>query len=383
MKLTITAEKLKAALDVARIAASTRSQYSQITTFVLLEADGGLLTISGTDLESRSWHAVGAEIEESGGVALSPKAIDDFLGAVGGDDVVTLTAGPTHKTELVSGTTRVRMAGMDPEEFPVCPDFADASTDLTLGAADVAQLIASVAFAATGDDSRPALSGVLVRAAGGTLTMVAADGFRLAMRSMPFDGPDLNVIAAARHLTRAASVLARATSARLVVDQRASMLLIDSEAGSFAIRLIDGDFPDVNRIIPKDAPVVVTLARADLRRAANLIRNTMTEVTEKGKTFKTQMARLSVTADAIKVRATGTDGDREAETIIAATRERGDDLAITYNGAYFRDAVEAIDTDRVTLELVGPASPSIMRPAGERNGYLHVLMPMHDARVKS
>lgn len=384
MKLTVTAGKLKLALGVARIAASTRVQYTPVLQHVLLEADDGLLTLSGTDTEARSWHAVACEIAESGAVTISPKALADFLDAVADSALVTLTVDDKHKAELVAGGTRVRVAGLDPELFPVCPSFDEPLFDTTLAAEELSTLIASTVFAAAPADSRPVLAGVLLRAADHALTLVAADGHRLAYRSVPYDGPDLNVIAHARYLAKIGSEVRRATSARLLVDAHRSMLCIDSEAGSFAVRLIDGDFPDFTRIIPHETPIQITADRDDLLRAARLIRNVITEeVGEKGRTSKTQRAHLTVHGDAIEVRAIGTDGDQEAEATIPAERERGDDLSITFNGVYFRDAVEAIDSPRVTIELVGPSSPSIVRPTGPRNGHLQVVMPMFDARGQS
>jgi DNA polymerase-3 subunit beta len=384
MKLTILAGKLKVALGVAKIAASTRSTYGPIFEHILLDADGDLLTLSGTDAEARSWHAVSADINEAGAVALPPKALADFLDVISDGEPVVLTADDRHKAELVSGRTRVRIAGLDPELFPPCPDFGDPLADLTLGADELVGLIGSVAHAAvlTGD-SRPELAGILIRAKEHALTLCAADGYRLAYRSIPFDGPDLDVIAHARYLLRIAGELKRATSARLLVDANRSQLCIDSEAGSFAVRLIEGQYPDFNRIIPHETPIQVTADRDDLLRAARLIRNVVTEeVGEKGRTNKTQRARLTVRADEIEVRASGTDGDQEAEVVIPSERERGDDLTITFNGAYFRDAVEAIDSPRVTIELVDIGKPAIVRPAGARNGHLQVIMPMHIARSK-
>jgi hypothetical protein len=212
MKLTILAGKLKVALGVAKIAASTRSTYGPIFEHILLDADGDLLTLSGTDAEARSWHAVSADINEAGAVALPPKALADFLDVISDGEPVVLTADDRHKAELVSGRTRVRIAGLDPELFPPCPDFGDPLADLTLGADELVGLIGSVAHAAvlTGD-SRPELAGILIRAKEHALTLSAADGYRLAYRAVPFDGPDLDVITHARYLLRIAGELKRAT----------------------------------------------------------------------------------------------------------------------------------------------------------------------------
>lgn len=381
MRLTINPGPFQAALNVATTAVK-RSSTLPVLEHALLEADGETLTVSGTDLESRAWHTVACTVIEPGAVALPPKALANFLDNIIPTEPVTLTVGDTHKAELVSGVTRIRTAGFDAEEFPVRPDFSAPAFDYTLSAVDLSMLIRSTAFAAAPNDSRPALAGVLFRARDGVLQCVAADGYRLAMREIAAEGlPELDVIAQAKMLSKLAGHLDKATSARLVVDANRSMLLVDTEQGCWTVRVIDGQFPDFNRIVPRDTPIAVTVAKADLMRASKLIRNVVTEVDDdKGRRYTTSRARLSIRGDAIDMRATGTGGDQEADTTIEAVRERGDNLEIAFNGAYFRDAVEVIDAERITLEMTGPASPSVLHAAGPRNGHLQVVLPMSIAR---
>lgn len=382
MKLALLPEATKSALAVAQMALG-KSAWQPIVGHVLLEAsvDGGL-RVSGTDLEARAWHTIAAEVHEHGSVTLPPKALLDFLDATRPGEPFSLAVNDQHKAELVYAKTRVRIAGLDPEGFPPCPDFSDPETDLTVSADVLATLIQSVSHAVAPDGSRAVLAGILVRVRGGELTLVAADGHRLALRSVAVDAPDIEVIAQGRVLAKAVGVLSRATSARLLVDRRASMVCLDTEAGCLAVRLIEGQFPDFNRFIPRDPPIQVTVDRSDLLRAARLIRNVVTEeVNSDKRRSSTQRARLTVGADTLVVQASGTDGDQEAEIVLEAVRTRGDDLTIVFNGAYFRDAIEAIESPRVVLEMTGPASPAIVRPDGEPNGsHQHVLMPMHDAR---
>jgi DNA polymerase-3 subunit beta len=385
MKISVLPGALASALAVATSTIASRNPVNPIFGCVLLEAtpDGGLV-VSGTNLESRSSHTVQAEVIEAGAVALPPDALRAFLEAVPGSEAITLTVNAAHKAEMVSGKTRSRVAGHDPEQFPMPPSFDDPAVDVTIGAETLRLLVGSVGYAIAPDDSRPVLSGVLLRIKDGRLTAAAADGFRLATRSVEIeDAPDLDVIPHGKTLIRAAGMLDKAMSARLLVDANRSMLKIDTEAGVWSMKLIDDDFPDFWRIVPKNAPTVVTLDRSDLQRAMRLIRTVMEEVTEKGRTYRTVMARLTVTAESLDIQARGKDGDQEAEVSIAADLERGQGMAITFNGAYFRDAIEAIDADRITLELSGPASPALLKPRGEPRDHIHVCMPMHDARKSS
>lgn len=381
MRLTIEAQKLREALDVARGALTTRIAGWPILEHVLLEAADGHLTIHGTDREMHAWHVVSADVSESGGAALPPRQVVDFLDAVAPDASVTLSVNEQHKAELTSGKTRARVAGLDPEQYPVRPDFGAPIFDAVLPADILTTLIGSVAFAASPDDSRPVLAGVLVRSDGERVRMVAADGYRLALREAEVEAPELTAIVHGRALSKAAGTIAKAASVRLTVDRNRSAILLDTEVGCWTARLIDGDFPDFMRIIPRETPIVVTVDRTALLRATGLIRNiVMVEKDGKGRETRTTRAYLTVGADTLTVRARATDSDREGEAVLDAALERGDGLEIVFNGAYFRDAVEAISGPRVTIELTAQTMPAVIREAGPRNGHLQVVMPMHIAR---
>lgn len=384
MKIQISPGVFSAALAVAQSAVKAKSTHP-VLDHVLLEAADDRLTISGTDLESRAWHSVSCTVEEPGAVTLPPRALADFLEAIIPTEPVRLAADDRHKAELVSGRTRIRVAGLDAEQFPARQDFSDPAFDYTMAAGDLSALIRSTAFAATRDESRPVLAGVLFQTGSGKLRCVATDGYRLALREVHADGvPDLDVIAHAKMLLKLVGHLDKATSARLVVDANRSALLVDTEQGCWAVRLCDGQFPDFNRIIPREAPIAVTVLRDDLLRASRLIRGVTDESTDSsGRRVSTQIARLTVREDAIDVRAISTGGDQEADVTLEAERERGDDLQIGFNGGYFRDAIESVGAERITLEMTQPDAPSIVRAAGERSGHLNVLMPMHIARPAS
>lgn len=370
MQLTLSHGTFAAALAVAATAVKPRATLP-VLEHVLLEAADGRLTVSGTDLGSRAWQSIACGVQEAGAVTVPPKALNDFLDAIVPSEPITLTVDAKHKAELVSGRTRIRVAGLDPEQFPPAPAFDEPAFDYTLAASDLTALIRNTVFAAAKDDSRPVLAGILFQVRNGTLKLVAADGFRLALREIAAEGAmDLNVIAHARMLGKLVGHLGKATSARLMVDAGCSSLLVDTEQGSWAVRLIDGQFPDFNRIIPRDAPIAVTAARDDLVRATGLVLNV--EQTSGGYT-----TRLSVGTDGISIQAGTATSDQEVETHLEATLERGEPITIGFNTRYLRDAIESVDADQITIELTRPDAPSIVRADGPRNGHLNIVMPMH------
>ena len=375
MKLTITASALADALDVAESAAVRgKTAHFPWMAGVLLDArEGDRLTVSGTDLRVRAWRGVQANIEEAGAVVAPVKALSSFLEAVPADIVISVTADHAHKVTLKGAGITAKAAGWDWEEFPPQPDFNDPAADLTMAAPLMARLIGSVVHAAADNDSRPVLAGVLFRYRSGTLSLVAADGFRMAVRETEIDGSgeDFEVIVHAAKLAEVAKQLARATSVRLIVDSDGKSVMFDAESGCFTVATIDGQFPDVARIIPKPDAVTttVTVARADMLRAIELVRAVERDVRTK----------LHVTDNGLTVEASDSTNDHAVSADLAADHD-GEPQAITFQGTYVRDAVRALEGDRVTLEIVGKASPALVREAGERGSHSQLVMPMQAPR---
>jgi DNA polymerase-3 subunit beta len=144
-------------------------------------------------------------------------------------------------------------------------------------------------------------------------------------------------------------------------------------------RLIEGQFPDYQRIIPPDAKTKVKVSTTDFlraTRAAAVFARDNSNIVRLECSPSKENAELAL--GSILVKSTSAEmGDNEGN--LDAVVE-GDDTQIAFNGRYLRDALEAIDTPEVLLQITGPSSPGIIRPAGEPNGYLHVIMPMHVAR---
>lgn len=375
MKASVLATTLADALAVAKRAASARSTLP-VLSHVLLDAADGLVTVTGTDLEHRAWKGASARVDEPGAVCLPPDPLAEFLTSLPTSEAVKIEVSDNHKVVLSCGRTIVRLAGLDSEEFPVCPSFDDPAFDLTLAADVFARAVLAVGFAAAKTEGRPTLAGISLVVRDGTLTTTGADGFCLAIKSEDIEADgEIAIIPVGRRLVEAANAVAKSTSARLVVDARLSSLLIESEAGSWVVRLIDGQYPDWRRIIPQPEAVkaTVTVAQDALLRATKLTTQLAAEAS--------WMVNVSRVDGALRVQANDTTNDRGGTADLDAEWIGNSDLSVTFNGKYLRDAVDALgDHDQITLELTSPATPAIVRAAGERGNYTLVVMPMHNAR---
>lgn len=365
MKATITTASLKAAIGVAGRAASNNKVLPALGCLLLdAHADGGL-TVTGTNLEQRAYRTVGATVDRPGAVLLDKGNLAAFVSALTGEDV-TITVNDKHRAKLVSGRSEITLAGIDPESFPVGVDFENPAADLTLAADVLADAVGSVIHACAPDESRPVLAGISWTIRDGRLTLATADGFRLAVRTVEVESaPELTLIVHGRGLREAARLLGGATSARVRVDATQSTVSIDTEAGTWETRLIDGRFPDFNVIVPRDPPLVISADRAALLAALAVVTPVAVQ--------DSNIVRFSFEDDALWLRAS--NGDEVAESSLDVTIKRGEPHEVAYNVRYLRDAVGAFAAERITLGIAGPASPGVIH-AGDPKAHSQTVMPM-------
>jgi DNA polymerase-3 subunit beta len=288
----------------------------------------------------------------------------------------------THKVHLACGRYEANIAGIDAEDFPPIPSV-NGGPSFSIPAATLKEAISGVVFAAAPDDTRPVLAGALLKMGGTSLTLAAADGFRLAVRTLelPDGGPELSMIVPAKTLTEVARLLSDAAdeSVSLNTTPNGNQIYFAFGKTEITSRLIEGQFPDYQRIIPSDTKTRVKVSTTDFlraTRAAAVFARDNSNIVRLECSPPASDAELAL--GSILVKSTSAEmGDNEGNLDAVVD---GDDTQIAFNGRYLRDALEAIDTPEVLLQITGPSSPGIIKPAGEPNGYIHVIMPMHVAR---
>jgi DNA polymerase-3 subunit beta len=350
---------------------------------VLLASDRGQLKLAATNLDMAVSYWVGAHVDDEGAVTLPARLLADFISSLPDDriDMALTTRG--HTMHLTCGRFSANIKGIDAEDFPRIPGVADA-TPYALPATMLRECIQSVVFAAAPDDSRPVLSGVLFTLQDGQLTLAAADGFRLAVRSAeltdtPVEGGQpsapLQMIVPAKTLSEVARVLADGEEQVEIAATPTKNQVMFRQAARAEIvsRLIEGQFPDYHKIMPKQYATRAVLNTSEFlraTRAASVFARDNSMIVKLDVTPGPEElvpGRLNVTANSAEV------GDNAGE--VDASVEGGE-AQIAFNGRYLRDALEAIGTAQAALEITGPSSPGVIKPVGEHNGYIHVIMPM-------
>ncbi len=378
MKLTCLQEHLAAGLAVVGRAVPSKSTLPVLSN-VLLRAQDEALQLAATDLEKGVAHRVPATVERPGQITLPARLLADYVALLDHGQTVGLELNEkTRKVRLVCGRYEAHIAGIDAEEFPPLPEVGGGPA-LPLDAAALKRAIGAVVFAAAPDDTRPVLAGVLVRVRERSLTLAAADGFRLAVRPVPLEAPapDLEVIVPARALSELERLLPGDEGAQVALSVTPTQHHVHFACGTTELtsRLIDGAFPDYQRIIPAEAKTHVVLSTADFVRAtraagvfardnSHIVR---LECTPPKDTAEVALGRVLVTSTSAEL------GDNAGQLDASIT---GDEVQIAFNGKYLRDALEAIETPQVALQITGPSSPGVLRPASAPNDALHLVMPV-------
>ncbi len=382
MKLECLQQNLAEGLAVVGRVVPTKSTLPVLSN-VLLNVKNGELLLAATDLEKGVAHRVPANVEREGQITLPARLLSDYVALLDHGQTVTLELNErTHKVHLKCGRYEANVAGIDADDFPPLPTVSG-GTSLSMQAATLKQAIGEVVFAAAPDDTRPVLAGVLMRVAGDSLTLAAADGFRLAVRTVTLSEPvgDLQMIVPARTLNEVARLLPGEEGEQVTISATAAQNQVLFAFGRTEVtsRLIEGQFPDYQRIIPPESKTNVVLSTTDFlraTRAAAVFARDNSNIVRLECTPPTENAELAV--GRVMVKSTSAEmGDNEGQLDANIT---GDEVQIAFNGKYLRDALEAIESAQVALQISGASSPGIIKPVGEADGYLHVIMPMHVAR---
>jgi len=379
MKVTVLQENLARGLGIVSRAVSPRSTLPVLSN-ILIATDEGRLRLSATNLEMGITCWIAARIEEDGSITIPSRTFADLVNTLPGEQVALNLDIQTQTLNVRSGTSTNDIKGIDAQEFPPFP-APEMEEALQLNVADFKEMVQQVAFAASADEARPVLMGVLVNVQGDQVVMAAADGFRLSVRTATLASPTqqpVNVIIPARAL----SELARITSASGGDGEGAISMFVPQGRGQVIFRikdvelvsqLIDGAFPDYQQIIPRSYKSRTLISTASLLKACKQAEIFARE--------GSNVARLDIKASQgdmapseVEISATSEETGKN-ETIVEATVD-GSGVLIAFNVKYLREALEVIKTPNVALETSAPNAPGVVRPVGD-DSFLHVIMPMH------
>lgn len=374
MKVSCLQDNLNRGLAIVGRAVSTKSSLPVLGN-VLLATEKGRLKLAATNLEIGITSWIGCQIDDEGAITVPARLLTDFVGSLPADRIELYLDVRSRTLNLRCGRYEANIKGIDAEEFPIIPQVSDSVT-ARIAPDRFREMISQVVFAAASDDTRPVLAGVLANFEVTRLTLAAADGFRLAVRTAQLDeivGEPLSIIIPARALNELGRIIAdQEERVEIIVTPARNQVLFHADSVDLVSRLVEGNFPNYQQIIPQSFKTRTVLDAAEFLKA--------TRIASYFARDSANIVKLSVTAGGgltpgrVVVSANAAEvGDNvgELDAIID-----GEDSQIAFNAKYLSEVLSVIQSDRVALETQGPNSPGVIRPVG-LDDYTHVIMPMH------
>ena len=368
MKLSVMQENLARGLSVVSRAVSTRSTLPVLANVLLKTEDGGL-RLTTTNLEIGLIYWVPGKIETDGATTVPAKLLTDLVSSLQGGDRIEIETGPGETLHLKAGRFESHVKGIDADEFPSIQTTGERATT-RIAQKELKRALEQTAFAAATDEARPILTGVLCRFEGETVTLAAADNYRIAVKTIPILDPvgDTSVVIPARALNELMRILDDTEDpVDVVLAQGRNQVLFHLEGIDLVSRLIDGQFPNYQSVLPKTHTTRAILDREELLRA---VRPAALIAHESANIVKLQIA--SNGESGITVSANAEIGDHVGQ--VEASVE-GDGTSIAFNAKYLADVLERVTADQFALELQGPLAPGVFKPIGDDH-YVHVVMPV-------
>ncbi len=358
--LTVGRDELAAGLALVSRAASTRGTV-QVLGGVHVHASAGLLSLEATDMELSLRTTVPATVEGEGSLVVPSKLLGDIVRLLPAGEVKIAHRAEDGAATVDSGSYSSRLNVFAAEDFPRLP-----SVDVPLQEVDAAALldtVGRVSRAASRDESRPVLTGILARFESSKLTMAATDSYRMSVKEtvLPEGGPELEAIIPARALDELGRIASSAETIQLGVNE--NHVIFGAGDAWLTTRRIDGQFPNVAQLRPETFEVELEVSRSELldvvRRASVLAqRNTP--------------LRLRFAEGELTVSAQSQDVGETRESL--PLRYAGEPLEIGFNAEFLREGLESVGSDDVQLKLINPLRPGLISAEGDSFWYL--IMPI-------
>jgi DNA polymerase-3 subunit beta len=330
---------------------------------VLLETDADTVRVTATDLEVGARVSVPARVSGKGAITVSARKLAEIVKELPAADL-TLRAQDNAAVALRCGTASYRLVGMAPDDFPpVVP--AEKATWLKIDGKTLREMLLQTSFAVSHDETRYALNGVLFSLAGKEARLVATDGHRLALakRTLGNVGNAATGIVPRKAISEIMRVLGAGEDVEIALTENQFVLQMPNFM--MTARLIEGQFPNYEAVIPKAHPGRLVISRGALTSA---LRRVAVMAEERNKPVKLTLAPAS-----LRLAASSQDlGDAEESLDVDYA---GAEVTIGFNSRYLLDAMAPVDKDEVILEFKDGLSPGVIRSVAD-DGYCCVIMPM-------
>ncbi len=361
MKFRCERDVLADAVGSAGRAATNRTGTLPVLAGVKLQVAGDALTVTGTDLELTIRLTVEVGGERDGAAVVPARLVGDIVKALppGAVQIELIN----DELSISAGRSQFSVRPLALDDYPALAE--PTAEGVTLPANALADALRQVVRAASTDDARAVLTGVLLAAEDDGLRMVATDSYRLAVRDLPESsvlGSGQKVIIPGRALGELSRVIGDVEELTVRLGEREATF--ESGTTRVSTRLIEGEFPNYRNLLPSSYPNLLTFGKAAMLEAIRRVKILAQDSTP---------VRLTLGGDTVQLTAITQDVGNAAEEI-DATYE-GTEMTVAFNPDYLSAGIDAIDSDDVTLATMDPMKPAVLRGVGD-DDYLYLLMPV-------
>jgi len=372
MIVSVLQENLAKSLSIVSKAVESNPQLPVLAN-VLIETEDSRLKLSATNLELSITCWIGAKVEQAGSITLPAKTFSELVNNLSNERVDLRLDATTHTVHVKCGVQNSNIRGIDADEFP--PINHNDKADLYMEGKVLREMINQTAFAAAKEQNRPILTGVYVQLEKQVITMAAADGYRLAVRTATINenfAESQDLVIPAKAVNEVARVIEDDNEVGISLPTQRDSVTFFMPNVLISSQLLEGRFPDFGNIIPKSYVTSTVMYTADLLR-----------VCQRAEIF----ARDNANSANLSVKPAQNPGEPAEVIIVGKSAERGDSegmldasaegepLDISFNIKYLIEVLRVVKEERVVFQSNGAENPGVLRPEN-REDFIHVIMPM-------
>lgn len=366
MKLFCSQKELERALGIVDKAISPNNTLPVLNN-ILIKAEGKKLYFSSTNLEIAISCVIDADVRSEGAVTVPARLLSGYVSLLN-DEKVELSLGDGVTLSINSSSSHTKIKCINADEFPLIPKI-EKGKKFTLKLDDLYQAITETVFAASVNTSRPVLSGVFLRGSGDTLNFVATDSYRLAEKRLKVVGKlgeEISCIIPGRTMQELQKIISRVGVKEVEVNVADNQILFKADGIELISRLIEGKFPDYEKIIPTGNKTSLEVSVEDfslvLKRVSLFARENNNSVS----LSVTNDGKMIVSSEETKV------GEEKAEVFV---KIEGENNKISLNSQYLLDVLTHISEDKIRFMVNDKVSPAVIKPL-KGDDYVYIIMPL-------
>jgi len=358
---------LLAALQIIFPAISMKTSLPILSNVLLQVSEQGFLNLISTDLEITIKTNIKAEILKSGEITIPAKKLLDITREIGNDEI-EIKVNEDAKISIISGKSKFSIMGLMAEDFPVVPEFNNKDGFFVVNKEILKDMIKKTIFAVSFDETRYVLNGLFMKIENNKIILVATDGRRLCYIENKLEvenEKNIEVIIPTKTINELSKLMAMLDTEKVEIGLKDNQISFKMDKNEMISKIIDGNFPNYNQVIPKDFNISIELSKDDL---FSITKRVALLTSDKNHSIKYSFWNNKLLVSA----ATQGVGDAEDEIDINYDKAVFD---IAYNPNFVLDILRSIDTKEVVLELTTPVNPGVIKQKNS-NDYICVIMPM-------